>query len=97
MDGKVKEVFMANKRNRQGKRYGFVRFAGEKSSTLLEKELGSICIGNRKIHVNIPRFNRRDDPSHRVALPEEEKIGTKSKKKKDFVVVRKQVIWRKKQ
>lgn len=55
----VKEVFLLNKKNCQGRQYGFVCFSGVQNQYLLERELDRICIGNQKIHVNLPKFQRK--------------------------------------
>ena len=62
---RVKEVFIARRLNKWGRRFGFVRFFEVGNATRLEKELDQIFIGNVKLHVNIPRY-RRLVPESRV-------------------------------
>ena len=57
---RVKEVFISRRRNRWGKRFGFVRFFGVGNSFSLEKELDRCYVGNMKLYVNLPRY-RRDE------------------------------------
>ncbi|XP_020207011.1 uncharacterized protein LOC109792041 [Cajanus cajan] len=58
--GKVWEVFIANRRNRWGQRYGFVRFSGVENDKILEQQLDRIKIGNIKMHVNIPCYKKNE-------------------------------------
>ncbi|GKD69381.1 putative reverse transcriptase domain-containing protein [Tanacetum coccineum] len=44
----VDDVFIARKRNVQGKRFGFATFMGVRDPTAFEKELRTICIGTQK-------------------------------------------------
>nr|GEX40303.1 hypothetical protein [Tanacetum cinerariifolium] len=46
--GHVDEVFIAEKRNVQGKRFRFATFMGVRDPTSFEKELSTICIGTQK-------------------------------------------------
>lgn len=56
--GDVREVFIPNKRNRTGRRYGFVRFIGVDNVQQLERRLDNIVMGGLKLYVNIPKFER---------------------------------------
>ncbi|ESW29403.1 hypothetical protein PHAVU_002G067600 [Phaseolus vulgaris] len=66
----VKEVFISRRLNKWGRRFGFVRFLDVKNVARLEGELDKIYIGNRKLHVNIPKYRRfqavtnREDRRH---------------------------------
>jgi len=55
---RVKEVFISRRLNRWGKRFGFVRFFEVRNVGRLEKELDNLYAGNRKLHVNIPKYRR---------------------------------------
>lgn len=55
--GKVTDVFMPKKKNKNGDRFGFVRFEGVKVARVLE-ELDQLWISSFKLRVNISRFNR---------------------------------------
>lgn len=54
--GNVKEVFINKKRDKWGKRFGFVRFLNIQNPKSLKGELDKIHIGNKKLHVNIMKF-----------------------------------------
>ena len=57
--GDVREVFIAKHRNRDGRRYGFVRFKGVKEDVkLLEQQLDSMVIGGLKLHANLPKHGK---------------------------------------
>ncbi|GKA98386.1 cytochrome P450 [Tanacetum coccineum] len=57
--GNVEDVFIASKRNLQGKRFGFSRFTGVTNPTAFEHQLNTICIGTQRIRCNIAKFQRR--------------------------------------
>jgi len=56
--GDVREVYIAKRRNREGQRYGFVRFKGVSDTKGLEVKLDNIFINEHKLFVNLPRFMR---------------------------------------
>ena len=57
--GKVWEVFIPQKRNKQGHRYGFVHFKGVENEDRLERKLdNNIYINDMKMFVNKPKFQR---------------------------------------
>lgn len=56
--GAVMEVVIPPKRDKRGKRFGFVRFRDVRESERFAVELDNIIIGSKKIHVNLPRFQR---------------------------------------
>ena len=57
--GKVWEVFIPNAKNKQGQRYGFVRFKGVEDEGRLERQLDNkIYIEGKKLFVNKPKFQR---------------------------------------
>lgn len=56
--GDVREVFIAKRRNKEGRRYGFVRFKGVSDVKLLEVQLENIFIDDQKLFINLPRFAR---------------------------------------
>ncbi|GKD08176.1 RNA-directed DNA polymerase, eukaryota, reverse transcriptase zinc-binding domain protein, partial [Tanacetum coccineum] len=57
--GKVDDVFIARKRNVEGKRFGFARFNGVVNPTAFEKELNTICIGTQLVRCNIAKYQRK--------------------------------------
>ncbi|GKD91074.1 cytochrome P450 [Tanacetum coccineum] len=56
--GHVDDVFIAGKRNVQGKRFGFATFMGVHNPTAFEKELSTICIGTQKLRCYIAKYQR---------------------------------------
>ena len=53
----VREVFIAKKKNRSGRKYGFVRFKGVVDMGMLERQLDNMIIG-LKLHANCPKHGR---------------------------------------
>lgn len=64
---RVWEVFISPKRDKNGRRFGFVRFYGVKNPRRLEQDLDSITIGCTKMHVNFPRFEKLERKTHNYA------------------------------
>jgi len=64
---RVKDVFISGRRNRWGRRFGFVRFFTVPNELRLEKELDQIYIGNMKLYVNLPKYRRNENVYHGVA------------------------------
>ena len=57
--GRVREVFIPQKKNKIGHRYGFVRFKGVEDVASLERRLdNNIYIQGMKLFVNQPKFHR---------------------------------------
>ena len=56
--GDVREIFISKKRNRSGRRYGFVRFKGADDVHQLERRLDNIVLGVLKLDVNLPKYGR---------------------------------------
>ncbi|OIW09439.1 hypothetical protein TanjilG_07824 [Lupinus angustifolius] len=57
--GSVGDVMIPKKRDRRGKRFGFVRFKQSGDDEFLEKALMNLWIGNFKVGLNRPRFERQ--------------------------------------
>ncbi|CAI8603273.1 unnamed protein product [Vicia faba] len=57
--GKVIEVAISPRRNNVSKRFGFARFVEVEDARLLAVHLDNVQILGRKIHVNLPRFERK--------------------------------------
>lgn len=57
--GKVVDVFVPGKRNKEGKAFGFVRFKDVWYPNELERRLDQIWIGTYKIKANYTRFTRQ--------------------------------------
>ncbi|MCH84791.1 hypothetical protein A2U01_0005627, partial [Trifolium medium] len=56
--GKVVDVYIARKRNKAGRIFGFVRYAGVKDETWLEEQLQDVWFGSYKVWVNISRYEK---------------------------------------
>ncbi|XP_058775853.1 uncharacterized protein LOC131650141 [Vicia villosa] len=56
--GKVMEVAISPRKNRFGRKFGFVRFEGAEDSRLLAIPCDNVMIMGVKIHANLPRFER---------------------------------------
>ena len=63
---RVKEVFISRRLNKWGRRFGFVRFFEVRNVGRLGRDLDQIYIGNKKLHVNIPRYRRSEEEPKRV-------------------------------
>nr|KYP76681.1 hypothetical protein KK1_020933 [Cajanus cajan] len=61
--GQVREVYVLAKRDRYGKRFGFVRFSKVENIHQLGRVLDQIEIEGKKLSVNIPRYNRKQSVS----------------------------------
>ena len=72
--GDVREVYIARRLNKEGRRYGFVRFKNVLDAKGLELRLDNIVINECKLFVNLPRFDR---PGHRNELKESVPVGRK--------------------
>ncbi|KAJ9535114.1 hypothetical protein OSB04_un001810 [Centaurea solstitialis] len=57
--GVVVDLYIAKKRSRWGKRFGFVRFIKVVDWKRLEVDLNNIWIGKYRIRANLARFNRK--------------------------------------
>ncbi|GLT51099.1 hypothetical protein SLA2020_245360 [Shorea laevis] len=59
MYGKVVDVYLPSKRDKRGKRYGFVRLTGVKNEIQMERRLNEIWIGSYKMRVRIANDRQR--------------------------------------
>ena len=59
----MREVYITKRRNKDERRYGFVRFKGVSDVKRLEVQLDNIFINHQKLFVNIPRFARPTRPT----------------------------------
>lgn len=57
--GKVWDIYIPAKRDKLGKRFGFVKFKDVCNAKGLEKQQDGIWIGSYRLMVNIPNFQRR--------------------------------------
>ena len=56
--GDVREVYIAKRLNKEGRRYGFVRYKDVRDARGLELRLDNIVINGCKLFANLPRFER---------------------------------------
>ncbi|XP_058733676.1 uncharacterized protein LOC131605320 [Vicia villosa] len=57
--GNTVEVAIAPRRNKHGKRFGFARFSDVEDARVLGVKLDNVAFEGKKIHANIPRFERQ--------------------------------------
>ncbi|OIW17552.1 hypothetical protein TanjilG_00218 [Lupinus angustifolius] len=57
--GTVGDVFIPHKRDKMGRKFGFVRFKRVVDGCKLKSELSNVLIGLFKVIVNTPRFQRQ--------------------------------------
>ncbi|GLT45333.1 hypothetical protein SLA2020_191700 [Shorea laevis] len=65
MYGKVVDVYIPSKRDKRGKRFGFVRLTGVNNEIQMEKRLNEIWIGSYKMRVKIAKDKQRQPPQPR--------------------------------
>ncbi|MCI53565.1 hypothetical protein A2U01_0074812, partial [Trifolium medium] len=69
--GRVGEVYVPKKLDKQGRRFGFVKFREVRDGGELLSQLGHIWLGTYKLRVNLSRFNREDNREEvREEVPE---------------------------
>lgn len=56
--GKVVDVYIPRKRNKEGRRFGFLRMEGVLDTTELARKIDQMYIGDMKLYVNVPRFEK---------------------------------------
>lgn len=64
--GDILEVVIPPRRNKMGKRFDFARFKVGEDVRLLAVKLDNIIIDGKKIHANLPRFNRSEGEEERA-------------------------------
>jgi len=76
---RVKEVFIARRLNKWGRRFGFVRFFDVRNVRRLERELDQMYVGNKKLFVNVPKYrrNQRELQSYERMEQRNHEIGSK--------------------
>jgi RNA recognition motif-containing protein len=63
--GRVGEVFIPAKVDKQGKRFGFVKFREVQDDKDLLRRISNIWIDSFKLRVNLSKFSRRTDANHK--------------------------------
>lgn len=79
--GFVIDLYIPLKKNREGKRFGFVRFKNVQDPRVLEYELKQIRIGGAKLEANIARFGRMDN---KESIDSEKKIPRQKERKTGY-------------
>lgn len=74
--GYVVDVYVPNKRNREGKMFGFVRFDRVSEVKELEDQLRMIWIGLHKLRVNLSKFSRQSGSQVRHRAVDTGKLGS---------------------
>jgi len=92
---RVKEVFISRRRNRWGRRFGFVRFFGIENVVSLERELDRSYIGKMKLYVNLPRY-RRDGYVRKVGGVQSNEVKTSGGVVHHRVQRKSKEVWREK-
>ncbi|KAI3508666.1 hypothetical protein L1887_23675 [Cichorium endivia] len=59
--GTLVDVYIAKKRSKTNNRFGFARFIKIHNAAGFERTLNGVWCGNRKLKVNLARFERRSD------------------------------------
>ncbi|XP_058760917.1 uncharacterized protein LOC131634287 [Vicia villosa] len=64
--GDLDEVIIASKRDKRGRRFGFIRFFNVTDERLMATKLDNLFLHGRKLHVNIPKFIRKEKEAESV-------------------------------
>ncbi|KAJ0615358.1 putative RNA recognition motif domain, nucleotide-binding alpha-beta plait domain superfamily [Helianthus annuus] len=62
--GDIVGAFIAKKKDKGGKTFGFVSFKGVQDAGDMEARLGNLKLGGNKLIVNIARFAKENDATH---------------------------------
>ncbi|XP_058776839.1 uncharacterized protein LOC131651188 [Vicia villosa] len=84
--GEIDEVIIPKRRNKKGKKFGFVRFFDVREADVLATKLDNIFIGGSKLFVNLPRFDRRKEVRGvKQVISSQSRFVRKEEIKKNFV------------
>ncbi|GKV49694.1 hypothetical protein SLEP1_g56430 [Rubroshorea leprosula] len=72
--GRVYDIYSPTKKDKNGKRFGFVRFLEVKNEAELEHQLGQIRIGVQKLRVNRPKYSMKNN-SNSIVEPKNTSEG----------------------
>lgn len=64
--GEIEEIVIPPKKDWRGKKYGFVRFSGEKDERITETKLDNIMLNGSKISANLSKYKRKENRSSAV-------------------------------
>nr|GEV89691.1 ribonuclease H-like domain-containing protein [Tanacetum cinerariifolium] len=62
--GRIIDAFFANKRSKQGKRFGFVRFLGIHNEEVFAKSISNVWIESYHVFVSVAKFQRNPIKPH---------------------------------
>ncbi|GKV50169.1 hypothetical protein SLEP1_g56882 [Rubroshorea leprosula] len=79
MYGKVVDVYVPSKRDKRGKRFGFVQMAGVKNELQMERQLNTMWIGSYKMKVKIAEDRQRKPAQSRKLQGAVKEYGSTSK------------------
>ncbi|MCI13778.1 hypothetical protein A2U01_0034898, partial [Trifolium medium] len=65
--GRVGEVYIPNKVDKQGHRFGFVKFRDVSDATELLRRISNIWVDSFKLRVNLAKFRKNTTPTAKVA------------------------------
>ncbi|GJU14888.1 RNA-directed DNA polymerase, eukaryota, reverse transcriptase zinc-binding domain protein [Tanacetum coccineum] len=85
--GRLVDSFIANKRSKRGKHFGFIRFLGIKDDTEFVKLLSNIWIRSYHLYVTVVRYQRTNSTgskSTKQVLTKEENLKTKPNPNSQF-------------
>ncbi|KAK7290434.1 hypothetical protein RIF29_04862 [Crotalaria pallida] len=93
--GKVMDVFIPSKKNKEGNSFGFVRYKDIRDISYLEEKLAQIRWGMKKITLNVSKFGRHDGRNNkkinnRIEEPRRTQGGDKKEPKLSYAEVVKQ-------
>lgn len=57
---KVRDLYIPPRRDKVGRRFGFVKFKDVLDLRELEKKLEAVQVGEKRVHLNLARFERHD-------------------------------------
>jgi hypothetical protein len=58
--GMLEDIFVPNKRNRNGEPYGFVKFANVRDISKMTKALNAVWFGHFRVRASVAKFERND-------------------------------------
>ncbi|GAU39751.1 hypothetical protein TSUD_219940 [Trifolium subterraneum] len=70
--GMLEDVYVANKRNRYGEPYSFVKFSNVRDVTKMTKALNVVWFGHFRVRASVAKFDRHDTGG--VRKPEKDKV-----------------------
>lgn len=66
---RVRNVFILDRRDKEGKRFGFIRFGGNIDIGKVEQEPNNIRFGSYKLRANFAKFSRKSEAAGDLSTP----------------------------